>query len=144
MRTLTLPERVVATPTSLEEGQLRRTKSQPLVATGTHVDSNISLYHLCYEGRPQASVFCYPSTVSLDSGKITGLDSKFTNPRLIISRKVDNTSPDDVYSGLLRAIPPLLSFMDHRYTFCGAQVHEHSFLSGWSDYIRDAITHLKT
>jgi len=48
MGTLTLPERVAVAPASLEEGLLKRTKSLPLVASGTHVDSNISLYHLCY------------------------------------------------------------------------------------------------
>ena len=127
MSTLTLPERELIAPPHLESGLLARTKPGKPVAVGAHVDSVIQLYDVFYRGTSQASVFVHPSTIVLMGNDITELDSAFTRPLLRIYQRWPDVSPPDLYQGLLKQIRPLTSFMDHQYTFSGAQVYEHSF-----------------
>lgn len=143
MSILTLPERDVVAPPKLEFGILSRTKLGKPVATGAHIDSILGLYEARFEGKPQASVFLYPSTVTLTNRVISKLDSRFAYVTYITSRKFDDISPEEVYDALLREISPLKSFIDHRYTFSGAQVYEHSFDLRARDYLKTSIQDLK-
>ena len=142
MGTLVLPEKYTSAHASLEEGLLERIKPARPVATGTHMDSVIGLYWLAYENEMQASVFCYPSTLVLIPSRISEMDSKLSDVSHLKTRIFRDVSPDDLYQGLLKLIYPMKSFMDHRYTFCKTQVHEHSFVPGFIDYLHGAVQEL--
>ena len=94
------------------------------------------------EGKPQASVFCYPSTIVLIPSRISEMDSEFTGIHHLKTRTFEDVSPDEIYQSLLNLILPMQSFIDHRYTFCKTQVHEHSFVLGFTDYLKDAVQDL--
>lgn len=144
MGIILLPERYSVNLPALEKGRRERTKPRPLVAAGTHVDSNISLYHLFCECRQQASVFLYPSTIALFPSRISEIEPRFIDVHHIKTRTLKDSSPDDIYRRLLAAVHPTQSFMDNRYTFSNAQINEHSFDIDSSASLTEAIINLES
>ena len=114
----------------MDETRLQREKPKPLpVALGTCRNAQIDLYVLNYEGRPQSSVFVYPSWYALRSERLSFLDARFSDPQHIISRVFKKTSVEDLDSVFVESARKigLISLMDHSYTIHKPPIYEHSF-----------------
>jgi hypothetical protein len=133
------PERERVALPKQEEGLLQKVKTGKITAESTHVDSVIELYDVNFKRIQQASVFLYPSSVRLDGDTIQEIDSRFSNPLLIVTREIRDVSPQEIYKVLLQRIAPTISFMDNQYNVSRAQVFEHSFDYSEIEQLHEAI-----
>ncbi len=121
-------------------------RDKTLVASGLHKDSMISLYGLYYEGKPQASVFIYPSEFRLTKENIPNLDGAFYVPDgSLIYRKFPDLTIEELDRKFLDKIKPFMPFMNHGpyRPLKGVEILEHSFVPGSLEYLQGEIKDLK-
>jgi hypothetical protein len=128
---------------SQSEGRLHRPKPRPLVAGGVSGGSKISLYKLCFNSMPLASVFIYPSTCALNALLIYELDGVFSNAtRLGDARVFRDRTMDELDKSFLKSIgsePPLTT---QRYSNRIPVIH-HGFPVDLKDFLQGKINGLR-
>lgn len=138
-----MPEREVV---HHDESLLTRVKPVPLVAVGSHKNSQIDLYTVKYDGIAQSSVFVYPSWYALRREGIPELDALFSEvSQRIISKTFKNTSVEDLDRAFIDSAKrgSLISMMNHPYLLHKPVIYEHSFAQGTSVFLEDIIRELQ-
>jgi hypothetical protein len=121
---------------TLSEGRLYRPLPKPLAARGLYINSKIDIWELVYDNSVQASVFIYPSSLTLNENSILSLDGRFSHViKIVRSREFENISIEELNKIFLDEARPCMPFFSHRYTLSRVQLLENSFVDASIVYI---------